>query len=169
MYRRIQDREELQAGAARLVAEDELSDNEIARFCGITRRTLMRWKKQPAIQQEIDEHLRLIKLQSEVRMLSERRDRIADMDMRWQDLQGIVRQRAKSPEMRDVPGGRTGLMRRRKGSFSRRHGRTGLNPACDYEVDIALLREERRLLKAVAKALDSGRGPNIDQSLSRRA
>jgi len=96
MYRRIADREELQAGAARLVAEDELSDTEIAQRWGITRRTLMRWKQQPAIQQEIDEQLRLIELHSEVRMLSERQERIADIEIRRQELQGIVRQRVKS-------------------------------------------------------------------------
>jgi DNA invertase Pin-like site-specific DNA recombinase len=45
MYRKIPDREKLKAAAASLAAEDELSDNEIARFCGITRRTLIRWKK----------------------------------------------------------------------------------------------------------------------------
>jgi DNA-binding CsgD family transcriptional regulator len=159
MYRRIPDREELQAGAARLVAEDELSDTEIAQRCGITRRTLMRWKKQPTIQREIDENLGLIELHSEVRMLSERQKRIADMDIRFQELQGIVRQRAKSSEMRGVPGGSTGLMRRRKGSFRRRHGRTGLDPVCDYELDITLLREERRLIAKVAKALGQWQRP----------
>src|SRR5260370_37416223 len=114
MYRRIRDRRELHTGACRLVAEDELFDTEIGQRCGITRRTLMRWKKQPAIQQEIDEQLRLIELHSEVRMLSERQGGIADIEIRWQELQGIVRQGAKSPEIRGVPCGSTGRRRPRK-------------------------------------------------------
>jgi DNA invertase Pin-like site-specific DNA recombinase len=61
MYKRIPDRDELQARAAILAAEGERSDNEIARIFGITRRTLMRWKKQPAIQQKMVENLRLSK------------------------------------------------------------------------------------------------------------
>ena len=52
MYRKIPDRENLHARAAILAAEDELSDTEIAQLCGITRRTLMRWKKQPSMLQK---------------------------------------------------------------------------------------------------------------------
>ncbi len=48
MPKKIPCHEETQVRAAILVAEDELSDTEIARLCGITRRTLMRWKKQSA-------------------------------------------------------------------------------------------------------------------------
>jgi hypothetical protein len=147
---KIIDREKLQATAASLAAEDELSDSEIARLCGITRRTLMRWKKQPAIQQKIDEHLQLSKQQSEAQMISERQKRIADMDIRWRDLQDIIPKRARSPEMEGVPGGSTGLLRRRKASFSQRHG--GL-AVYNYQVDTALLRELRRLEVAAAKAL----------------
>jgi DNA invertase Pin-like site-specific DNA recombinase len=69
MYRRMPDREKVQARAAILAAEDELSDTEIARLCGITRRTLIRWKKQPSMRQKKDEHLRLIQLHSEVEMI----------------------------------------------------------------------------------------------------
>ena len=108
MYRKIPDRENLHARAAILAAEDELSDIEIAQRCGITRRTLIRWKKQPAIQKKINEHLRLIQLHSEVGMISERQNRVLHLEMRFQDLQGIIRARASSPEMRGVAGGSTG-------------------------------------------------------------
>ena len=123
MYKRLPDRKELQESAAILAAEDELSDNEIAQHCGITRRTLMRWKKQSAIQQKIDEHLRLSKQNSERQMIVERQMRIADMAVMLQKLEDIIRERAKTPEMRGVPGGSTGLMRRRKVSFRKPHGR----------------------------------------------
>jgi hypothetical protein len=45
-------------------------------------------------------------------MISERQNRVLHLDMRFQDLQGIIRARASSPEMRGVAGGSTGLMRR---------------------------------------------------------
>jgi len=142
---------------ARLAAEDELSDDEIARSCGITRRTLIRWKKQPAIQRKIYEHLRQGKQQSEAQMLAERQNRIADMDMRWQALRRAIRERANSPEMRGVTGGSTGLLRRRKHSF--RHGGLVMH---QYELDVPLLRELRRLEVAAAKALGEWQTPKYN-------
>ena len=103
MYKRIPDRDTLQARAAILAAEDDMSDDEIAQHCGITRRTLLRWKKQSAIQQKIDEYLRLSKQNSERQMIVERQMRIADMAVMLQKLKDTIRERAKSPEMRGVP------------------------------------------------------------------
>jgi DNA-binding CsgD family transcriptional regulator len=155
MFREISDREELQARAAILLAEDELSDTEIAQCVGITRRTLMRWKKQASIQQKIDEQLTLSKQESERQMLVERQIRIAAMEARLNELEDIIWGRAHSLEMRGVPGGSTGLLRRRKICF-KPHG--GL-PVYAYELDTALLREERRLLVAVAKAVGQWQKP----------
>jgi predicted DNA-binding protein YlxM (UPF0122 family) len=90
MHKKIPDCEALQARAALLAAADELSDNEIAQHCGITRRTLMRWKKQSAIQQKIDEYLRLSKQNSERQMIVERQTRIADMAVMLQKLKNII-------------------------------------------------------------------------------
>lgn len=155
MYKKIPDREERQAHAAILLAEDELSDSEIAQRCGITRRTLMRWKKQSSIQQKIDEQLRLSKQESEGQMIVERQLRIAGMEARLYEIADIIRERAHSPEMKGVPGGDTGLVRRRKVCF-KRHGGLAVDV---YEVDIALMREERRLLVEVAKALGQWQKP----------
>jgi hypothetical protein len=116
----------------------------------------MRWKKQPAVQQKINEHLRLSKQQSEAQMIFARHERIAFMETRWYQLQGIIRERAKSPEMRGVPGGSTGLLRRRKVPLSRRRD---MLAGCDYEVDIGLLNEMSRLEVSVAKALGQWKEP----------
>ncbi len=43
--------------AALLVWCDEVNDEEIARRCGIARRTLARWKLIPAFQARVEEHL----------------------------------------------------------------------------------------------------------------
>lgn len=163
MYRKIPDRENLHARAAILAAEDELSDIEIAQRCGITRRTLIRWKKQPAIQQKINEHLRLIQLHSEVGMISERQNRVLHLEMKFQDLQGIIRARASSPEMRGVAGGSTGLMRRSIVAFSQRHGRVA---QYNYRLDTALLGAEMRLLKAAAKAVGQWKTPKYQPTAS---
>jgi hypothetical protein len=161
--KRLPDRKELQESAAILAAEDELSDNEIAQHCGITRRTLMRWKKQSAIQQKIDEHLRLSKQDSERQMIVERQMRIADMAVMLQKLEDIIRERAKSPEMRGVPGGTTGLMRRRKVSFRKPHGpcviMSWIRGCCGNRVGCWW---------RWPKPWGSGRGPNIDRSPARR-
>ncbi len=104
MYKRIPDGEKLHARAAALAAEDELSDTKISQLCGITRRTLIRWKKQPAIRKKIDEHLRLIQLHSEVEMISERQKRVLHLDIRFQELQRLIQER-QQPEGEGVPGG----------------------------------------------------------------
>jgi len=96
MYKKIPDRDKLQAGAAILAAEDEMSDSEIAHRCRITRRTLMRWKKQPSFQRKIDEHLRLSKLESESQTLVERQKQIADMDCIWKGLHDLLDTRPNS-------------------------------------------------------------------------
>ena len=163
MYKRIPDGEKLQARAAALAAEDELSDTKISQLCGITRRTLIRWKKQPAIRQKIDEHLRLIQLHSEVEMISERQKRVLHLDIRFQELQRLIQERGSSPEMRGVPGGSSGLMRRRIVAFSRRHGRL---PIYGYQLDIPLLREERRLSNTAAKAVGQWRAPKYQPTAS---
>ena len=80
MYKKIPGREELQVQAAILIAEDDLSDSEIAQRCGITRRTLMRWKKESSIQQKIEEQLRRSKSESEQQIVVERQMRIAGME-----------------------------------------------------------------------------------------
>jgi hypothetical protein len=76
--------------------------------------------------------------------------------VRWRGLQAIIRERANSPEMRGVPGGSTGLLCRRKVSFSQRHGGLAVH---DYELDVPLLRELRRLEVAMAKALGEWQTP----------
>jgi transposase len=80
MYKKIPGREELQVQAAILIAEDDLSDSEIAQRCGITRRTLMRWKKESSIQQKIEGQLRRSKSESEQQIVVERQMRIAGVE-----------------------------------------------------------------------------------------
>lgn len=45
-----------QIAAARLTAEDELSDEEIATQCGITRKSLWSWRQRPEFQALVSEH-----------------------------------------------------------------------------------------------------------------
>jgi hypothetical protein len=135
---------------------------EIAQLCGITRRTLIGWKKQPAIRKKMDEHLRLIQLHSEVEMISERQKRILHLDIRFQELQRLIRA-VVAARMRGVPGGSTGLMRRRIEAFSQRHGRL---PIYSYRLDIPLLREERRLSNTAAKALGQCQVPKYQPTVS---
>src|SRR5580704_2715539 len=82
--------------------------------------------------------------------------RIADLEERRQKLEDIIHARANSLEMKRFPGGSTGLVIRRKGSFRQRDGRLA---EYDYELDIPLLREMRRLEVAAAKALGQWQRP----------
>src|SRR5690349_10111989 len=143
MFRKISNRDGVQIRAGRMLAEDKLSDSEIALQCRITRRTLIRWKREPAFQRIIDAQLTLSSQHAETELFRERQYLIAGLDACWENMKQIIRIRAKSPEMKGVPGGQTGLLRR-KGQA---------RGVANYELDRPLLMEMRKLEVEASKLL----------------
>lgn len=93
---------EKQQTAARELAEDRLSDEEIAANAGVDRRTLARWKLLP----EFDEYVRDIKLElaNETRRLFgiKRHDRLAMLSEQLSSLRDIRDARRRAYSVRDV-------------------------------------------------------------------
>ena len=145
--------------AALLVSEDELSDAEIAQRCGINRRTLTRWKKRPKFLALTDEHGRHWKQDCESQGIAKRQPRIAVLQEIWQALQHRVEIRAAIPEMQSVPGGKTGLLLRRR-TVLRRSGHVEV--MVDYRLDAKLLRTLRKIEVFAATVL--WQYPPLDQS-----
>ncbi len=134
--------------AAFLVAEDRLSDAQIAAEIGGSRRQLARWKAHPLFAEQVatiiaDQHAALRETG-----ITEKQVRVADLGDLRRRLWHILQARAADPSMQGVPGGATGLL----------VGRTrvvgaGGRVAVEYRLDVALLREMRALLKQASMEL----------------
>lgn len=138
----------VQERAARLAAQDELSDAQVARQCGIDRRTLTRWKEQPEFQEQIERRRRVWRHERETQSVAKRRTHLPSLDSRWKDLWGIVAERADSPEMQNVPGGRTGFLYSRQKTY-RYAGK--VYAVTNHYLDSKLLRQFRALEVQAAK------------------
>ena len=138
----------IQDRAAQLVAEDELSDSQIGRLCGIDRRTLTRWKKRLQFQEKIEQIRTVWKQELEGNSVSARLEHLALLDWSWKAMLEFVDHRARSPEMQNVPGGKTGLLYSRQKSFV---SSGEVHILKDYYLDVKLLKALRRLEVRAAK------------------
>src|SRR3954454_11120767 len=92
--------------AAELLAEDELTDAEIASVVGVTDRQMRRWKLHPEFDGRVKALAARLAAAGGGRAIARRARRVRTLDERWQALQRIVAERAAAPEMQEVPGGR---------------------------------------------------------------
>lgn len=137
--------------AASLVADDTLSDMEIASKAGVGKATLERWKKVPQFYArvlEIREALRKTAVEVALQYgIANCRERMVCLNELWNRLQRVVSERAKAPDMQNVPGGRTGLLVRRVRSIG------GDETVDEYAVDTGLLQELREYAKQAAQEM----------------
>ncbi len=136
--------------AAQLIAEDELTDQEIADKVDVRRDTVWRWKKRVEFAtrvKEIAAELGDVALRKAIGRRSRRVDALND---RWRRLRQVIEERAAAAEMQGVPGGTTGLMTRIEKAIG-----SGDNARFveEFEIDAALLRELREHEKQAAQEL----------------
>lgn len=131
--------------AAVLLAEDELTDTEIAAKVGISARQLWAWKKIPEFRARMDE---LVRDMGDVAMryaITRRTRRIKGYDERRDKILKVIAERAE--EHAEIHGGDTGLLVKSTKSV-------GSGPAAEiideYAVDVAVLKELRELEKQAA-------------------
>lgn len=133
---------------AQLLANGELSQDEIANSVGVSRTTLWRWRQEPEFQARVTE--RLEALREEVRRhgvaIVERR--VARVHDTWRRLQRVIE--ARATDLAHVPGGNTGLLVRKTKML-------GAGPMAreieEYELDTGLLAELRAHEKQAAEEL----------------
>ncbi len=143
------------AKAARMIAEERLSQDEIAKKLGLSRSAILRWKRNyPAFVDLIQRYR--VELHQEVleRGIAQKHNRIKSADRRWNKLNGLLDSRAtdaaQNPEFVGVPGAETGLLvRQRKCIGGGQHGEF-IN---EFVVDHDTLKEIRALEEHVAKEL----------------
>ncbi len=151
--------------AARLVAEDLLSDERIAAKVGVDRRQLARWKAHPDFAAKVQDLVTAMGERSLRFAVARRHRRVQAMNDRWRKMKQVLRERAAAPEMENVPGGKTGLLVRKVKCIG---GGENAREVEEYEVDTGLLKEIRDLEKQVAQELgqwEAGKGddrPNVN-------
>lgn len=145
--------------AARLVAEDLLSDHRIAARVGVDRRQLTRWRQHPEFAARVNTLVAAMGERSLRFAIARQHRRVKALNERWEKLKQIVRQRAAAPEMANVPGGTTGLLVRKVKSIGAGDNAREVE---EFEVDTGLLKEIRELEKQAAQELgqwDADRAP----------
>jgi transcriptional regulator with XRE-family HTH domain len=81
------------AKAAQLVAEDRLSDEQIAARIGITRRQLDRWKKDPIFSAYVEETAQQLAEAIRGKGLVELQNRVAALNKRWDAMMAKLEER----------------------------------------------------------------------------
>lgn len=138
------------ARAAILVAEDELTDEEIARVVGVTRRTLTTWKRQPAFAAVVGDHIGQLQAGMLRLAIAKKRRRLAVLDDLHAKALRVIAARSTDESLAEFAGGETGLLVRQvkvvgTGAMAREIE--------EAAVDTGLIREIRALEEQAAKEL----------------
>ena len=146
--------------AANLVADDRLTNEEIAADIGISRRALDNWKATPEFQERVAEIVERTRKAIFARGIAVKAKRVDAQNTRWRKLQRVIEARASDPLLQDVPGGDTGLMvaepmlLKVQGYTDEESGHffpTGESQIVYvYKIDTGLLKETRDLEKQAA-------------------
>ena len=131
-----------------MVADDELTDDQIAAEAGVANRTLYYWKELPTFQAEVAEHRARIAASISRFWIAKRRKRVAAVQNLLDGALSVIEQRATDPSMADVPGGTTGLIVRDVKVVGTGNEAERVDV---YRVDTALMAEIRNGLKQAAQ------------------
>lgn len=96
--------------AIQLLAEDYLSDEQIAAEVGIARRTLARWKANPEFARRVGQVTTAYAEGVLKHGLARKTRRLAVLNELHEKMLQVIAERATNSELADVPGGKTGLV-----------------------------------------------------------
>lgn len=94
--------------AAFLVAEDRLTNEEIAAQVGVTRQAVDKWKANPEFKARVAEHVDQLRNAILEVGIQDRSCRVAALEDRWRRLKEVIESRAR--EMSHIPGGSSGIL-----------------------------------------------------------
>lgn len=132
--------------AVTLVAEDLISDRQIADQLGINRSTLHRWKQHSDFAAAVDAAIDVLQAQSHKRGIARIDHRLRNANDRHRRMVALIEARAE--EGGDAPGADTGLLVR---TFKAVGGGPSAYTVEEWSVDTGLLREMRELEKQIAQ------------------
>jgi hypothetical protein len=129
--------------AARLVAQGNLTRDEICAQVPCGPESLWRWKKQPRFMAKVHKLQEAIGVNEASSVLALRVRRMSRLNRRAEKMDRVIEARAADPKMQGVPGGDTGLL-----TVDQKTVAGVATPI--YSVDTALLRELRETEKQAA-------------------
>lgn len=136
--------------AAQLVAEDTLTQQEIADTVGIVRSTLWGWRKHPDFIAKVASITEELRRDARQLGIAVKENRLRSLDDRWRRLNAIILQRARHDDFQGFPGGNSGLMGRVVKWIGNGENR---ELVVEHELDVGLLREIREVEKQAAMEL----------------
>lgn len=135
--------------AALLLAEDELTDEQIAAEVGIHRTTLAKWKRDPTFAGLIGDQVGRLNAGMLRLPIAKKRERLKTLNMLHQRAMQVIEDRAKDMDGEATATG-TGLLVRQTKIV--RNG-DDVTVQREYAVDVSLMREIRALEEQAAKEL----------------
>ena len=138
-----------QEHAAELLADDDLSDIQIAAEVGVSDRTIDRWKKLPEFQARVAVHRERLAQRIMAYGIARREMRIRDLDDRHRRLKQVIAARAVSLAQ-EIPGGESGMLVKTVKVIGAGSAQQVIE---EYPVDTGLLRELRAHEEQAAKEM----------------
>jgi hypothetical protein len=136
-----------------LVADDHLTDEDIAANVGISSKQLVRWKKQPEFAAKVDELVAEFDRTVRLRGIAVRARRIESYLADWDDIQTILRERGAQLKAEGVDGSEEPYAGGASTGYIYRDYRGKDADRAVYQFDAALFREARALREQLAKEL----------------
>jgi hypothetical protein len=133
-----------------LVAQDDLADRAIGAACGVTERTIERWKQHPEFAARVQEHRDAWREAIKAKGIAERQNRVDALNDRWHRMQQVIEERAEDAATARVAGGSTGLIVRDVKGVGKGEDFQLIDI---YSVDTGLLKELREHEKQAAQEL----------------
>lgn len=133
--------------AAALLADGELEIGQIAEKVGVSRMTLLRWRKEEKFSARVDELVTEINEQVKDLAIARKMHRVRFLSRLQARIQQAIDERAVDPSMATVPGGGTGLVVRKVVASA------GQLISYEYAIDTATVRQLQSIQEQVAKEL----------------
>jgi hypothetical protein len=150
---------EQRAKAAALLARG-LSAAEVARTVGMTREGLFKWRRQPAFRARVASLVRRRAGIPEQFAAAHNVHRVKSLQQRWDKLHQIIAERGAAPEMKNVPGGTTGLLVQRIKSIG--SGKS-VREMREFEIDTGLLTSLLAIERRIAEELGQWSKPKDEK------
>lgn len=127
--------------AARLFADGDKSQADVAAAMGLKLSTVRSWFDQPLFKAEIETFVESDRAAIRAEGIANKQNRLDEYNRRWLLMQAVIKARSEWDVVANVPGGNTGLIVREfRGNLIE----------VNYKVDIGFLREMRELEKQAA-------------------
>jgi transposase len=136
--------------AVALVADDNLSDEQIASAVGVSRRTLTAWKQHPAFEAKRLEMVAELEREVLKLAIAQRHKRVRVLDDLHSRYLAVLEARAADEELRKLPGGEQGLVVKTVKVIGMGKNAQTIT---EYAVDPTIAREVRALQEQAAKDL----------------